>query len=82
MTPVMGVGHSTDPIGSRTDGGNRNESSRTNPSDIGEAGEGVFGGCCGRCFHWSRLFITLLYSVQLNLRKCGEVAFFMGELQS
>ena len=51
MTPVMGVGLFADPIGSRADSGNRNESSRTNPSDIGEAGEGVFGDCWRFLFH-------------------------------
>ncbi len=80
MTSVMGVGNSRNPIGSRADGCNGNESSRTDPSDIGEGCERVFGRCCGRCFHWSRLFTTLIYARQQILKKCGEVAFFRGEV--
>ena len=36
MTPVMGVGLSTDPIGSRADSCDGNEYSRSDPSDVVE----------------------------------------------
>ena len=82
MTSVVGISHARNPIGGRADGCNRDESSRTDPSDIGEAGERVIGRCCGRCFHWSRLFTTLIYARQQILKKSGEVAFFRGEVLS
>jgi hypothetical protein len=41
----------------------------------------LFGGGCGRYFHWSRLFKTLVSDCRQNLKKSGGVAFFRGELQ-
>ena len=46
MTPVMGVGLSTDPIGSRANSCDGNEYSRSDPSDVVEGSEGLFGVCC------------------------------------
>ena len=77
MTPVMGVGLFTDPVGSRADSCNGNESSRTDPPDIREGSEGSFGGsCCGRCFHWSRLFKTLVSDCRQKSEKMWPSGLF------
>ena len=82
MTSMVGVGHSMNPVGCRADRCNGNEGSGADPSYVDDGGKGLFGRCCGRCFHWSLLFKSLLYHLQQKVKKSGQVAFFGGELQA
>ena len=54
---------------------------RIHPTLVKEAkGCSVVAAVVTVVFIWSRLFKTLVSNCRQNLKKCGEVAFFRGEL--